>query len=616
MKIYLLILAFLGLFQTYAQISDLNNRFLLAQSYEQAGDLQKALSIYEDLFRLQPGNIIYFQSLNRTYIQLKKFDKSINIVQSKLAENPSDINLIGLLGQSYFFNGEEKKTFSLWDECIKKFGKTEQVYRAFANYSIELRAFEKAVEYLKLAKLNSQNPIFLSHDLINLYFVIMQYEALADEISFILNLDPNQLQIIESRILLLSTKPEAIYAIIDKLENSDDKDKIYITQLLSVLYLQIDDFSKAFQLLKLIDEKKSLNGVELFNFAQKISQLENYEITSEVYEYLLKHYPNSPLIPGIKLGYAKVYEAYLESELKVDSLNWKPFCELQKINKSKFDIAIQNYQDIISLFPNSEVAVESELMLGNIYLKRMRLIEEAEKYYLKIITDHSMSQFLGKACIGLAEISVLKNDLIKGEEFLEKAISNPRINNEDKNHAKYIKSKMLFYKGSFSNSKSVLNEFLDELKDNTANDAIELLLLINTSLIDSSQIVNFAQGELFIEQDKLSEAKTIFSKIVSAEPLILKNFALLRIAEINIALNDFEEALTILQSISKQSSNYFLSDKSLFLSAKVYEFGLKDISKAIEQYESILSLFPNSLYLDESREKILELKNIQGNRTL
>jgi len=50
------------------------------------------------------------------------------------------------------------------------------------------------------------------------------------------------------------------------------------------------------------------------------------------------------------------------------------------------------------------------------------------------------------------------------------------------------------------------------------------------------------------------------------------------------------------------------ADKSLFLQGEIYNFGKKDIPKAIAAYEQILINFPKSILYDKARETILSIK--------
>ena len=72
-------------FSLFAQQSPMDqNQFMLAQSYEQQGDFNKAVEIIETLNKKDPSNIQYFNKLNSLYLQLKKYDESASIINSRI----------------------------------------------------------------------------------------------------------------------------------------------------------------------------------------------------------------------------------------------------------------------------------------------------------------------------------------------------------------------------------------------------------------------------------------------------------------------------------------------------------------------------------------------------
>nr|MBP9580717.1 hypothetical protein [Ignavibacterium sp.] len=94
-------------FSLFAQQNPMDqNQFMLAQSYEQQGDFNKAVEIIETLNKKDPSNIQYFNKLNSLYLQLKKYDESAAIINSRINITPEDISLYGLLGATYYTAGD------------------------------------------------------------------------------------------------------------------------------------------------------------------------------------------------------------------------------------------------------------------------------------------------------------------------------------------------------------------------------------------------------------------------------------------------------------------------------------------------------------------------------
>jgi outer membrane protein assembly factor BamD (BamD/ComL family) len=171
-------------------------------------------------------------------------------------------------------------------------------------------------------------------------------------------------------------------------------------------------------------------------------------------------------------------------------------------------------------------------------------------------------------------------------------------------------ARIKFYQGEYEESRKLLSNVLDDLKDNSANDALELSLLLNTSKNDSSNLSLFAEAEFLADQKKFKEAGEKY-KILSENPkaFVLHSIALLRYGEMMLAVDDYRQAITVFESISSEGAKNIYADKAVYLLGKIYQFGTKDLIKAEEYYQKLLADFPNSIYKDDAREQIILLKN-------
>jgi tetratricopeptide (TPR) repeat protein len=605
-KIFLLIFLTAGI--CLAQV-DANNRFMLAQSYIQANQFDKARPILEELHRNQPGNFEYFQSLNDVYNQLKNYDASIALIQDRMNISNQDINLYGMLGTTYYLKGNENKAFETWDNALQKFPQSEVVYRAIANYAIERRAFDKAIQYLKKGQDISSNPIYFAFDLANLYSITMQYKDATEEYCLILSRNDEQISIVENRVLSYISKPGALQMSIPVLEKYAKGDQFNFKFLLARLYVQNKSYDKAYALYKEIDELQKAQGVQLLNLAQLLFGDKVYKTASEIYGDIINNYPGSPMISIAKLGYAKTLEALMEEENASKFPSWKPFYKTGIDRSPGEDKIISAYIDIIKIYPHSETASEALLRIGEIKL-RQNEIAEAEKYFQNLVDDFPQSQYASDAFVDLASVFILKDSLDGAAVEYLKIIDNNSFPVEKKNFASYRLARIYFYKGKFEKAKEYLSGILDNLGNNSANDALSLSLLMNTSANDSSNLVIFGQAELLADQGRFKEASKKY-EIVASEPqkLMLQNLAELRVAEVELADNNLDTASARFSEIADDANKNIYADKALYLLGKIFQYGLKNKPKAVETYENLLAKFPNSLYLDDARAEIIKIND-------
>ena len=121
------------------------NKFRLAQSFEQAGEYDRACRLYEDLARADSLNYAYFDGLRRCYEQLKNYDAAIAISLRRLNQQPRDINLMAALGALYYKSGNEARADSMWNAAIAVAPKSATSYTIVSMVQSDNRLFDKSI---------------------------------------------------------------------------------------------------------------------------------------------------------------------------------------------------------------------------------------------------------------------------------------------------------------------------------------------------------------------------------------------------------------------------------------------------------------------------------------
>ncbi len=593
----------------FAQNNGLQNKYSLAQSYEHSGDLEKASKIYEELYQLEPQNNLYFESLNRTYVQLKNYAASVNLIEQKIAGKPNDINLYGLLGSTYSLMGNEEKAYQVWDEPFSFLEPNPIFYRVIAAYAVERRAFDKAIDLFRRGKEISSDKIIFSYDLARLYSLTMQYENAAEEYCTILLNDPLQLQNVQTRILANANKPGALKVTISVVEQYVDEDNFSLSFLLARLYIENKDFDKAFEMYVNIDEKQSQKGIELYRYAAFLFKEGEYEISKNVYQSIIKLYPGSPLIPSSKLGFAKSLEAILMEDYSGQIPLWKPYFAFEPYESDQVTEVIDAFNEVVELYKNSEASYEALLRIGMIKLYLENKRDEAKQYFNRIINEAVLSSSTPDAYSDLGEIDLLNGNLTEAEKNYSQIIVLAKINQHKINDAKYKLARVKFYNGDVEAAQKLLADILKNLKDDNANDALSLSLLLNTSKNDSVNLMLFAEAEFLADQKKFSEAAKKYELIAeNPQAFILHSVASIRLAEMELALNNYSRSIELFEMVVEEGEKNIYADKALYLLAQIFQYSIGDNAKAIEIYEMLLAKFPASIYIDRARNEIIKLR--------
>lgn len=606
-KIFLIFtyITFLSAFLSAQAIDNLNNKFRLAQSYEQSGDIEKAISIYKELMEVQPWNNQFLQSLNKLYLAQKDYQSSVELLSLKIQQTPADINSYGMLGSTYYIMGNNEKAFEVWESVLSSNNHVTN-YRIISNYAIQNRAFDKAIEYLNRGKEESNDPKLFSYDLANIYSLTMNYDKAMDEYCQLLIVSPEQLENIKRRISRFLTTDEFTEQSISVVKNySVNEGGIVFYDLLASIYLQSKKFDEAFNTIKELDERKSDNGSTLYTFANTAFKENQFAIASDAFDLLMTRYPNSILIPRAKIGYAQTLKSKLDEKYSASTSSWKPYFPIDTAGAFEYNSIITAYREIVNTYPNTETATAANYAIGLIYKDKFNDLITAENIF-KVLSDGSIiSQIRPLANEQLALISIRNGMLEEAEKYFSTIIKNARANADSKIRAEFYKAKIALWQNNFEASLNHLNEITKDLSNDYANDAIELSILLGTLKTDSLNLSIYAKADLLVQQYKFSEAIIEFDKLAANPNLLLLNdLAKFRIAQIHLAMNNLPIALEKLQNIADSEVKSAYSDKALYLQANTFLYGVKNVDKAKESLEKLLELFPNSLYFDKSRQII------------
>lgn len=590
----------------FAQMNNLENKLRLARTYERNGDYEKAKELYIDLLQVQPWNQTYLRGLNNIYIKLKEYDKSINMLIDRITASPNDINAMGMLGATYYVMGEHELGFRTWDDALSVNSGNQVNYRIIANYAIENRAFDKAISILKSGKEVAKDPKMFSYDLANIYVANMNYKDATYEYCFILDSQPTQLNVIKNRIMNYFSRQGAAEASIGSVkEYIAVSDKSVFKELLSFLYLQNKQFDDALSIVVDLDEQKGAEGGVIFKFAMDAYRNREYKAASTAHKIIIDNYPTSGYLPSAKIGYARSGEAALDQKLSSGINNWKPYSYPDTSSAKEYEPIISSYRTLIELYPNDEIANESNFRIGKIKYERQGKFDEAREIFEELEKAAPASAYALLAVIKLGELYIIEGNLDAASTKYSKAFVDRRTKTPEKQYARFMQARLNFWEGDFAGATKKLANITANLSDNTANDAIELSMLINTTKQDSANLVKFANASFLAARHKYDDAAAEFKSLSENEnAFILNVISKYKYSEMLIAEDKYNESIPVLRSIVEDQKSSLFSDKSLFMLANVYNYGLNDRKSALAEYQNLLEKYPNSLYFDKAREMI------------
>ncbi|MBM4166053.1 MAG: tetratricopeptide repeat protein [Ignavibacteria bacterium] len=591
------------------QSNDMKSK--LAQNYERGGDWEKAISLYEELFRNDSANTFYFDALRRGYLQLKKYENAISICENRLKKTPNDIALIASLGSVFAKAEKESLALLTWERGIALDRRNFVVYKIVADAAQENRMWETAIAFYLRGRTEIGNKNLFVTEIGSLYAMTMQYKNAAREFLLLLNDTPQQLSLVQTRLSSFTGKKEGLVAATEMVieANSREKNNLQLKRLLAWLLMEGKLYSEALNLYREIDEQTRANGNELYNFAERVFRDKEFFIAAQAYYDVIRLYPRFPMIATAQFGFAQCLEKLSETLSVADSTTSRKFSSLQF--RISFEDAVSTYRTLASTHNKSELGTKCLLQISMIQSEHFNNSSEALATLGELKNNVPLSSPLRIDGIQrTAEIHLQLGDTALAEKELRSILQEQRILSSQKELAQFRLAEIYYFKGNFQEVSKHLEELTKVLATDIANDALSLSLFIETHRGKEEFVLKkFAAADFLARQNNYSEAITAFQHLVeNFSNSELADDALLKTGELQYTVKQYSTAISTLQKIYSHYSESMLRDNAMMMIAKIYDYDEKNIPKAIESYEIILHEFPKSLFVEEARKRIRVLR--------
>jgi outer membrane protein assembly factor BamD (BamD/ComL family) len=181
--------------------------------------------------------------------------------------------------------------------------------------------------------------------------------------------------------------------------------------------------------------------------------------------------------------------------------------------------------------------------------------------------------------------------------------------------ARFKVAKTSYYTGDFDWALTQLKVLKSSASQLTANDAMELALLIKDNSQDDTLRTDLklvAKADLLLFQNQPIQALTILEGVLEdhRSPSIVDE-VLFRIAKVHLANQDVEKALPYLQQIVDKHGDEILADNANFLLGTLYMDELKAPDQAKSYFETLIFNHPDSLYFVDARKRFRMLRGDQ-----
>jgi TolA-binding protein len=586
-------MVFAGFSKLFAQDNDLQ----LAKQFSANGEQQKALDIYQKLYKQDNDQYytIYFNSL----LGLKKFDEAENITKRMIRKHPDDHQYLITLGTAYTQQGAVEKADALYDGLLKNLPADQSEIAMLAAQFYQNSNIDYAIKIFLEGRKLLHNDALFSYELINLYRYKRDKTALTEEYLNFLPSNPafiSQAENALSGIYDGAADYDILKVALLKRIQKDPQQTLYI-ELLTWQFLQQKEFDQALNQALALSRRQNDDGSNVFELCHTLTSNEAYDAAIRGYEYLVNKGKDKPYYIPAKI------ELINTKNLRVTSGKYtnEDLLSLEK-----------DYVDLLDEFGKSSSTAFAMQKLANLQAFKLHKLGDAQKLLEETVNIQGIKPSLLASCkLDLGDISLLNNkpwDATLLYSQVELDFPNTSIGQD----AKYRNAKLAYYTGDFTWAKGQLDVLKAATSELIANDALNLSLQISDNVQADSTgaaLKMYARADLLIFAEEPDKALLTLDSIDKKYPgNSLADDILMAKARLSIQQKDYESAVVLLKKIVTDDGSGLWADDAVFMLGDIYENHLSDKEQAKIYYQKIITDYAGSLWINEARKRFRILR--------
>jgi tetratricopeptide (TPR) repeat protein len=571
----------------------------LARNYLDQGDYEKAASIFGNLHKKNPGQQNWLLGYVETLQAMGKTEDAERVLKTYLTEIGEYPNIQIELGYVYQKQSDTIKAQEYYQRAIAQVqarpGFSYSVGNVFQKYGLldlAVQTYETAQEI----EPRSNNTIQLAR----IYGEQSNYLKMFENYVDLISKNTSYFQILNRNFTQYITEdrnnPANVALRRVLLQRSQKNPELIFNQMLSWLFVQQEDYAKAFAQEKAIYQRQELKSLNRIIDLALISKDEN-ELTSaeEMLYFSVEKASSQRELLSAERELLLVKQLMMASSDEIEAIEEAYVSFIIKIGRSRDSFLIQ--KDFVEFFAYQKRNVSKALL-------QIELIDKQDLYQQQI-----------------AELKLLQADLmVQDSKFNQALLLYTQVekitpNTDIAREARFKVAKTSYYTGDFDWALTQLKVLKSSASQLTANDAMELALLIKDNSQEDTLRTDLklvAKADLLLFQNQPIQALTILEGVLEdhQSPSIVDE-VLFRIAKVHLANQDVEKALPYLQQIVDKHGDEILADNANFLLGTLYMDELKAPDQAKSYFETLIFNHPDSLYFVDARKRFRMLRGDQ-----
>jgi tetratricopeptide (TPR) repeat protein len=566
----------------------------LAQNYMEQGEYEKALDIYQKIYKQNPRNLRELYNLIDVHHELQNYKSVDSLLDNAEQLMPRNKELLVERGYNLALQKQDAAAEAKYTKAIEFIDSipryTSTIASRFQARSLldeAVKAYEKGKDLLpetnfdyQLSRLYGEQGDFekFFETTVSIIEQNASYRAQAQAIfsQYITDDSSNERNQLLRKVLLLRWRqsPDILY-----------------NQLLSWLFVQQKDFRQAFVQEKAIYKRTQESMRDLQSLAVDAVDSQDIPAALEILDYMIAEAPAANIKYGAQVIKARIMAEHsaVDEYLTVD----------------------QFYQEILSTYGTQSQTYAAQLEYADFLAFKYDQPEKATEMLLAL-------EKLSLSPIQKARVKMLLADILVLQEQFNRAlilysqVQNDVPNDELAQEAQFKVARTSFFQGDFKWSLTQLKVLRAAASKLIANDAMELSLVISDHSIEDTTMVAlsaFAKARFSQYQNKNKEAIDLYQQLLmdhKGDPI--EDETLFEQGRIHEELGEYDQAAKNFQIVIDNYSDGILADDALYHLGLLYEENLGEPEKAKTYYEQIIFSHADSIHLVDARRRFRRLR--------
>ncbi len=561
----------------------------LAIQYFNDGNYAEAIKLFEDLYPHNPANQKVYSLLKQSYKKLGQNQKLEQFISGHLQAKPDNFLELVELGEAQLalekYDAARKNFLRALETAPDRILATRLISSAYVRSGLE----EEAVRVYLQARQESKDKLAFARELAEIYESQEKIEQSITEHYNYYTTDPDQSLVVERKVKSWMDQEIQIPAIEKFLRHKtrERPDDFLAFRLLGELHFTQGKFPSTLEDFLGADRALKTEGAQILNLIERFYTQKNWEMAEKGIALIQKEFPQSPHIIYTRFTLAQIYKEQ------------QKYAEAQKV-----------VQTILSGNPPEKEKVAGLFLAGQLgFLNRD--YPSGISHYRSLLSYRSFPQVAQEARIGIGDC-FLASGAHDSALYQYRQLLVESLNQEVKERVLFNLGEAFLFAEEFDSASYYYDQLIQlSLRSPLANDALERRKVVIENITrNPSGLAVFARAKKSVYQSDIPKALELAQELKSQKGL-LAEVAYLEESRIYSGLKEWEKSLATLENLTAEFPQSYFTPLAIKLSA---DLNLEKLGKpeiALELYQKVLRDYPQALFLDQVRQKIKELGNLQ-----